>query len=50
MKKGQVTVFIIIGIVLLLGLGIYLYLQQIEVEEFEAALPVIEQACCANIW
>jgi len=43
MKKGQVTVFIIIGIVLLLGLGIYLYLQQIEVEEFEAALPVIEQ-------
>ncbi len=43
MKKGQVTVFIIIGIILLLSLMVILYLQQVRVEEFETAIPIVAE-------
>jgi len=43
MKKGQITVFIIIGIILLLSLGVMIYLQQVRVEKFETAILVVEE-------
>ena len=44
-KKAQVSIFIIIGLVLLLSVGSYLYLNQTkETKRAEAQRPVIEKA------
>lgn len=46
LKKGQVTIFIIIGIILVLSIGIFIYLYQTEViRPFEEVIvPSIEKA------
>jgi len=42
-KKGQITIFIIIGILIVFGFAFFFYIRGLEVEEkFEAARPVIE--------
>jgi hypothetical protein len=44
MKKGQITVFIIIGIILLFAIGTAIYIYQSRaVKEFEAARPAVEK-------
>ncbi|MCX6709303.1 MAG: hypothetical protein NTW67_06700, partial [Candidatus Woesearchaeota archaeon] len=44
MKRGQITVFIIIGIILLFAIGTAIYIYQSRtVKEFEAARPAVEK-------
>ena len=40
-KKGQITVFIILGILILLISGIYLVTRAIKVEEYITIIPII---------
>ena len=46
LKKGQVTIFIIIGIILVISVGIFIYLYQAEViRPFEeVVVPTVEKA------
>ena len=44
MKKGQITVFIIIGLIILLVIGTFLYMTRREITRpFEAARPSVAE-------
>ena len=50
MKKGQITVFIIIAVLMLIGVSVYIYLQQQEVAvAAEYLAPLIKEAPVAAI-